>query len=121
MNLKKKILILMFIPLLLSCASIQERWNSLSPDEKARIIVSDLQSQLETLFDKGKSYVQNNPQYLPVWKEKIVPTFDLANDTLKRVIFIIRTKGMGPSDIYQTVQPYLDKIIAYLIEIGAIK
>lgn len=116
-----KILSVLICLALVSCATIQERWNALTPDEKARIIINDLQTQLETLWNKGKDYVNQNPQYSQIWRDEIVPAFSTANTCLKTVIMIAQTRGITPDQVYSYVQPALDKIMFYLIKIGALK
>jgi hypothetical protein len=115
------VVVLLVSLLLFSCAGIQGKWNALSPDEKARVVVSGMQNQLENLFDTGKAYVGANPQYKEVWKTRAVPAFDLANSTLRAVEVTAQVKGTAPAAIYQQMQPLIDKVMSLLIEIGAIK
>jgi hypothetical protein len=101
--------------------TVQSKWSALTPDEKARIILSDMQGQLSNLFDQGKLYVTANPNYQDVWKGKIVPAFDVANKSLASAIALGKTKGLTPDYIYQSVQPNIINVINLLVQIGAIK
>jgi len=116
-------LVLLFVSLV-GCAyfgTIQDKWARLTPDEKARIILSDIQGQLSNLFDVGKAYVSANPKYNGIWKEKIVPAFDTANRSIKTAIELGKGKGLSPSFIYDTVQPNVNSVITLLEQIGAIR
>ncbi|MCL6542047.1 MAG: hypothetical protein K6T87_15940 [Roseiflexus sp.] len=112
---------LMLINLLIGCATVQEQWTKLTPDEKARVIINDLQMQLSSLWDTGKAYVETNPKHQDVWKQKIVPLFDIANRNLKMVIVLAQTKQITPAEVYEVIQPSLNSIILLLVNIGAIK
>lgn len=103
------------------CATLQEKWNLLTPDQKARVIVDGIQTDLESWFDQGKAYVTANPQYLPVWKEKIVPAFDVANKALKDTIDLVRKGELKPQEVYPRVQTFVDNVVALLIQIGVLK
>jgi hypothetical protein len=119
---KKKLFIpMILIMFLASCATIQDQWNKLTPDEKARIIINDLQTQLSNLWDTGKAYVDANPQYLDTWKQKIVPIFDTANKNLKVAITLSKMNQITPDMVYENIQPSINSIIVMLVQIGAIK
>lgn len=107
--------------LMVGCAGIQEKWNALSSDEKARIILNDLQSQLNTVFDVGKAFVASNPQYKDKWKTQIVPAFDVANNSLLSAMNLVKTGQLTPDQAYSQVQPVINSVINLLISIGAVK
>lgn len=106
---------------LVACAGVQEKWNKLTPDEKARIVIGDIQGQLDNFFTTGKAYVTANPKYQDKWKKEIVPAFDVANKALAGVITLSRTKPLTPDMVYATVQAQVNNVLALLIQIGAIK
>jgi len=115
-----------FVPILLvlmlvACAGVQEKWNALTPDEKARVVVSDIQAQLNTLFDTGKAYVMANPKYQDKWKGQIVPAFDLASKSLASATILAKAGKITPDQVYAQVQPVLNSVITLLISIGAVK
>jgi len=119
---KRKIFIpIMLAMFLISCATIQDQWNKLTPDEKARIIINDLQTQLSNLWDVGKAYVEANPKYLDEWKNKIVPMFDTANKNIKVAITLSKLNQITPDMVYENIQPAINSIIVMLVQIGAIK
>jgi len=101
--------------------TVQSKWNALTPDEKARIIVSDLQGQLNNLFDTGKTYVTSKPEYQNIWKSTIVPAFDQANKSIATVIALGKTQTLTPDYVYSVVNPRLQEVLNYLVKIGAIK
>jgi hypothetical protein len=105
----------------IGCAGIQEKWNALTPDEKARVVLNDLQSQLNTLFDTGKAYITANPQYQNKWKTQIVPAFDVANKSLASAMTLAKSGQLTPDQVYAQVQPVINSVINLLVSIGAAK
>lgn len=105
------------VTLLMGCASmanLQEAWNKLTPDGKARIIASGFQTQLDTLFDTGKAYVTANPDKQAVWKAQVVPAFDTCNKAL-RVYMIGNTT---PEEVYNAIPPLLESVVKSLKAMG---
>lgn len=115
---KRKLVLLVLIAMVLSsCASmanLQEAWNKLTPDGKARIIASGFQTQLDTLFDTGKAYVVANPDKQTVWKTQAVPAFDTCNKAL-RVYMIGNTT---PEEVYNAIPPLLESVVKSLKAMG---
>jgi enamine deaminase RidA (YjgF/YER057c/UK114 family) len=104
---------------LAGCASIQESWDRLTPDQKARVIVNDLQQQLDQAFDTSKAYVALHPEYQATWQNEVVPAFDVANEAMKNVITLAQNGDITPDEVYEQIQPLLNKILALLASIGA--
>lgn len=67
---------------LFSCASLQERWDKATEDERARIIISQFQGSLKSSFILAKAFVDANPKYKEEWQTKVVPMFNLCNKLL---------------------------------------
>jgi hypothetical protein len=107
--------------LLAGCATLQQKWGALTPNEKARIIIGDIQGQLDNLFIIGKDYVTTNPKYQDKWKKEIVPAFSVANQSLASIILLGKTKPLTPEFVYTTIQNNVTIICNLLIQIGAIK
>lgn len=121
---KKLVLVLLLAVALIGCqylGTIQAKWDKLTPDEKARVVINDLQGQLNGLFDTGKAYVVQKPEHQAMWKQTLVPAFDQTNKALRTVIDLGKTKPLTPEYVYQTVNPRINEIVAYLVKIGAIK
>lgn len=112
---------LLILTFLVSCVGIQEKWNALTPDQKARVVVNDLQNQLNTLFDTGKAYITANPQYQDKWKKQIVPAFDVANKGLLSAMTLAKSGQITPDQVYAQIQPVLNSVVNLLISIGAAK
>lgn len=105
------------VTLLMGCASmanLQEAWNKLTPDGKARIIASGFQTQLDTLFDTGKAYVTAHPEHLALWKQQVIPQFDTCNKAL-RVYMLGNTT---PEAIYKEIPPLIEAIVKSLKLMG---
>jgi enamine deaminase RidA (YjgF/YER057c/UK114 family) len=115
------VLILTLVVGLTGCATFQENWDALTPDQKARVIVNDLQAQTEHAFDTSKAYVVAHPQYQATWQNEIVPAFNVTNEALKNVIVLAQGGDITPDQVYEQIQPLLNKIVALLDSIGAPK
>jgi len=106
---------------LVSCVELQEKWKALTPDQKAQVIIGDIQGQLTNAFNTGKAYIATKPEYQEKWKTQIVPAFDIANKALASVIVLGKTKPLTPEFVYAQVQPQVTNVVNLLILIGAIK
>ena len=115
------VLPLLLCLVLIACAGLQDKWNALTPDEKARIIIGDIQGQLDNAFTQGKAYVTTKPQYAEKWKKEIVPSFSVANQSLASVIAIGKTKPITPEFVYARVMIEVTNVLNLLISIGMIK
>ena len=99
-------------------AALQNAWNSKTPDEQARIIVSGLQKTLNQKFDEAKALVVVNPQYQEMWKKNILPAFDRANKTLRSFSELSFTGALTPAIVYAKYKPDIDALMLYLLKIG---
>ena len=118
---KRKVFVGLAIVLMVGCAGIQEKWGALTPDEKGRIIISDLQGQLDNAFNQGKAYVVAKPELQTQWKTKIIPAFDVANKALASVIVVGKTQPLTPEFVYAQTQAQVTNVLNLLIQLGAIK
>jgi len=117
----KLFLVMTILLAMVACATTQAKWNALTPDEKARIVIGDIQGQLDNAFNTGKTYITANPKYQDKWQKEIIPAMDVANKALAGVITLSRTKPLTPDVVYATVQAQVNNVLALLIQIGAIK
>jgi hypothetical protein len=122
---KRKVLIGMLAVVLLagllSCAGLQAKWSALTPDEKARIVINDLQGQLDNAFTQGKAYIAVTPTAQAQWRTQIVPAFDVANKALASIILIGKTKPLTPEFVYAQAQAQVTNVLNLLIQLKAIK
>lgn len=122
---KRRLLVMPIILMLLvgcvTMSNLQAKWNSLTQDQKARIVINDLQGQLTNLFDQGKLYVTANPTKQTEWKTKVIPAFDVANKALGDVIALGRTQLLTPDLIYARVQPRVNEVLTLLVKLGVMK
>lgn len=118
---KVRLVIPLFLVLLLvACAyfqDIQKKWNELTPDEQARVIINGLQDQLDVAFDQAKLQIGNKPE----WKTKVVPAFDVANKTLGDVIAIGKTGSITPELVYSKIGNLVVNALALAKQYGWIK
>jgi len=110
-------LVMVLMMSLMACATTQEKWNKLTPDEKARIIIGDIQAQLDGAFDSAKLQIGHKPE----WKTKVVPTFDVANKVLADVIRIGKTKPLDPAMVYGMVQNQVSNVLNLCVQLGWIE
>lgn len=115
------LIVIVVIFTLVSCAGIQAKWQALTPDQKARIVIGDFQGQLDNAFTQGKAYVASKPDLQVKWKAQIVPAFDVANKAIASVIALGKTKLLTPDFVYTQVQAQVTNVLNLLIQIGAIK
>lgn len=97
---------------------IQDGWNKLTPNEKARIIVGGFQDSAESLFDTGLAYVTANPQHKPAWQQKAVPAFDTANQAIMVAINLCAAGGATPDGVYKSIGPLIQTIVGILRLMG---
>jgi hypothetical protein len=108
---------LVLLVALASCAGIQEKWNQLTPDEQARVILNGLQEQLNIAFDQAKIQIGNKPE----WKTKVVPAFKIANEALAKVYALAKTQSITPSSVLTAVQAQVNEALAIAQQAGWIK
>jgi hypothetical protein len=118
---KRKVLVCLLGVVLLacfiSCSTIQEKWSALTPDQQARIIIDDLQGQLDNAFVSVKAQIGTKPE----WKSTIVPAFDVANKALADVIAIGKTQPLTPELVYSKVQNQINNVLNLCVQFGWIK
>jgi hypothetical protein len=86
---KRKVLPVLLIIVLMSCvscATLKAKWDQATPQEKSQIIISQTQMTLKSALDGGGKFVDANPTYRPLWKEKVLPTAKLINGMLDQFI-----------------------------------
>jgi hypothetical protein len=94
-------------------------WDQLTPDQQARVVTYQFQSQVQNLFSIGKAYVAVRPETVPQWKTAIVPAFDVANTALKT---FIDSKGSLSVDVVRAqLQPMINKILLLLAGLGVVE
>ena len=118
---KRKLFAIWLMLLLVACAGVQEKWNTLTPDQKARVVINDLQAQLDKKFDETKAYVALKPELQAVWKSDIVPAFDVANRALKSSMVLAQAGKIGPDQVYATVSPLMANVVNLLLKYKIVK
>lgn len=92
--------------------------SGLTRDEKARLITDGWQETLGDLWTEGKAYIAEHPQHQELWKEKVVPAFDIANTTLKDIIDLAQKEDITPQEVEDMMGPLLKKIYGYMAQLG---
>jgi hypothetical protein len=72
--------------LLTGCTTLQKKWDKATDDERARIVLSQSQKSLATLFAAGQAFVDLTPKYALEWQTKIKPAFSILNKVLADLI-----------------------------------
>lgn len=102
------------------CAGTKASWEKLTPDDQSRVVVSGMQKQLNTLFDKGLDFVILNPQYEDRWTKDVLPAFDKANKALRVLEETAIIGNMTPEKALERAVPLIQAVNNLLISIGAI-
>jgi hypothetical protein len=119
-KLRLSMVMVVVLVVLAACATTQQAWNKLTPDQKARVIIGGMQDQLDNLWTSGKAVSVSKPEFQPIWKEKIVPAFDAANKGLKFSVDLAMAGKLKPEDVYGQIQPLLNSVITLLSQIGVV-
>ena len=105
--------------------TLQEEYHKLTPDERARLVLDQIQTDLECTFDDAKAFVHslNNMDKLLTWRDKILPAFNVANKELKRVQTLMKEDPSlwTPDKVRLEVQGFINDVLNLLTEIGYIK
>lgn len=100
------------------CTSTKTAWEELKPSEQSVILISGLQTQLDTLFMIGKDYVARHPEKQEIWKAKIVPAFDTANKTILAYAILVGKGETTPTAIANAIVPLVQSIANTLKAMG---
>jgi hypothetical protein len=98
--------------------TFQDQWNALTPDQKARVTLNGIQTQLNQQFDTAKAFVTANPQYKDAWQKEVVPMFDKANKAVKAMIETAMVSSLTPDQVYLKIQPMINELALKLISMG---
>jgi len=98
--------------------TVQKKWNTMTPDEQARVVIAGLQEQLDTKFDEAKLFITGKPELQEFWKKNLVPAFDTCNRSLLKMKDLAQAGKMAPDQVYITFKPKLDQLILYLVKLG---
>ncbi len=77
---------LVLLVCLMGCATLQEKWDKATDDEKARIIIQQTQKTLKVNAELTAAVVEKNPQYKERWQKQVLPMFETANNILGDMI-----------------------------------
>ena len=103
------------------CASIAEKWGDLTPTEKSRLILGDLQDQLISLKRTGDAYCVIHPEALSEYQAKVLPAISVANKMIKSAILVAATDPVTPAQIYASIVPVINAVSDLLVRLGVIK
>ena len=106
--------ILLLVIVLAGCAA----WQAMTTDQKARWTMDLFQVQLEELWDQGKAYLAEHPEYEEDWKRHIAPAFDIANRSLKEAMDMAQAEDLTVAQIRAKIQPLVNDVMAHLTRIG---
>jgi hypothetical protein len=105
---------------LTGCATLGSRWNAATEDEKARLILDDLQTSVDSMLEFGEIYVAIHPEKKPDWQTRVLPLFKAVNEMIGKYIPLAEANA-GKVTVWQvlsTIQPKLAEIEAILIKWG---
>lgn len=111
----KRLSIILLALFFVACASVQ-----LTPDQEARAAISKAQGQWNTWFDTAHVYYAARPDKKAEWKEKVIPAFQVAKDTIQTAAAALRA-GSDPYTVLNTVQAATNNLMLYLVQTGVMK
>lgn len=106
------ILCLIALLSLLSCAS------NVTSDQQARIVLGDVQQQLDVAFDVAKAYYDQHPDKKAEWQGKVIPIFDTANKSLLNLETLYKRGAITMQDAVAQAQPILTNVVQTLATLG---
>ena len=108
--------ILMFM--IMGCVGLQQKWEQLTPDEKARVILADMQGQLKNMFQLGKAYVEANPDKRAMWQKQVLPAIEASNRAIGVIMAGGATEKLTPDQIYFHCQMLIDTAFDAMRKMG---
>lgn len=117
----RKIAVPILLILLVGCVGLQQKWEQLTPDQKARVILADMQGQLRNMFESGKRYVEANPDKRPMWEKQVLPAIEGANKAIGQMIAAGATATLTPDRIYHHCQALIDIAADLMLKMGVTK
>jgi hypothetical protein len=119
-KIQRIVVLILALFLVASCAMLKPKWDNLTSDEKARVILDGMQEQLNGLWNTANAYVAANPQYQDMWKVNGIPAFDAANKAIRSTVEIAMVEKITPNIVYDRVQPAINSVIGFLVSVGAL-
>lgn len=102
------------------CATLQGKWQSATEDEKARLILADMQATLDSMLDFGTIYVVSHPDKKADWQTRVLPLFKSANDMIGENIRLAKANAgkVTVAGVLSAVQPKIAEIEVIVIQWG---
>jgi hypothetical protein len=110
----------MIVGLLGGCVNLQSQWNKATEDERARIVLNQMQMSLDTLLDTGAAYVAVHPEKKADWQQRVLPMFKSVNNMIGENIKLAK-ENQGKVTVAQVmaaIQPKITEIEAVAIAWG---
>ena len=115
------ILILLTFILMMGCSMIQSNvWKNATEDEKARLVLNDMQKTVDTLLDLGAIYVSTHPDKKADWQARVLPMFKSVNGMIGENLKLAKL-NQGKVTIAQVlaaIQPKLNELEVIAITWG---
>jgi hypothetical protein len=121
----KMILIIFLLPAMLmgpltSCSTLQGKWKTATEDEKARLILADMQTSVDSMLDFGSIYIASHPDKKTDWQTRVLPLFKAVNDMIGENIQLAKANEgkVTVAGVLSTIQPKIAEIEAIVISWG---
>jgi hypothetical protein len=76
------LMLIMALALSMSCSTLQGKWKTATEDEKARLILADMQTGVDSALEFGEIYIATHPDKKPDWQARVLPLFKSVNDMI---------------------------------------
>ncbi len=93
----------------------------LTSQEQSYIFIDKLQLFTRSCITAGSVYVDSHPERRPEWKAKILPVFQLVNNSLGDYLTILQKGGkVSTQEVILKVQSKLFDVLTILVDWGVI-
>jgi len=105
---------------LAACSTLQGQWKTATEDEKARLILADIQTSVDSMLDFGSIYIASHPDKKTDWQTRVLPLFKAVNDMIGQNIILAKANEgkVTVAGVLSTIQPKLAEIEAIIITWG---
>lgn len=117
------ILVLMLVAMFalnIGCSTLTGKWKTATEDEKARLILADMQESVDSMLQFGESYVATHPDKKSDWQSRVLPLFKSVNDMIGENIKSAKANQgkVTVSGILTAIQPKLTEIETIIVSWG---
>jgi hypothetical protein len=115
-QLRSAMMLILCIVVLTACATVP-----LTPEQQAQSALSKAQGQLNVYFDTANAYYKGKQDKVAEWKGTVVPVFDTANKSLKKITLMLQAGEINAASIDVYITPILNDVLMLLVKLEVLK